>query len=263
MKFCSLSSGSSGNCEYIEHNDTKILVDAGLSGKKVESLLDSIDVDIKTIDAIFVTHEHLDHIKGVGVLARRHNLKVFANQQTFNRMLPKTKEINSENVFFFENDKSFKFKDIYVEPLSTFHDCVKGTGFTFTDDNNKKVSLLTDTGFVDLNIMEKISNSDLYFLETNHDEDMLLQGSYPWSLKQRILSNRGHLSNVSASNLLNQLVTRKKEIVMLAHLSQDNNLPSLAARTVRESLLNKNINEGTDYILEVAQREIASEIYTL
>lgn len=261
MKFCSLASGSSGNCEYIEYKDTKILVDAGLSGKKVESLLDSIDVDIKSIDAIFVTHEHLDHIKGVGVLARRHNLKVFTNRNTFHKMLPTTKEINSENIFFFENERSFQFKDINVQPINSFHDCSKGSCFTFT--GNEKISIVTDTGFVDQNIMEKIQDSSLYFIEANHDEDMLLQGNYPWHLKQRILSNRGHLSNNSTSNLLQQLLTKNKEIVMLSHLSKDNNLPSLATRTVRDGLLNKNIKEGTDYILEVAPREVASEIYTL
>lgn len=262
MKFCSLSSGSSGNCEYIEHKDTRILIDAGLSGKKIESLLESIDVNIKSIDAIFVTHEHIDHVKGVGVLARRHNLKVLANQNTFYNMLNTTKDIESENVFFFENEKGFDFKDIHIEPINSFHDCSKGSCFTFSADN-KKISLVTDTGFVDTNIMEKINESDLYFLEANHDKDMLMQGSYPWSLKQRILSNRGHLSNEAASNILSQLLKRKKEIVMLAHLSQDNNLPYLATRTVRDMLLNKNIQEGTDYILEVARRECASEIYTL
>lgn len=261
MKFCSLASGSSGNCEYIEYKNTRILVDAGLSGKKVESLLDSIDVDIKSIDAIFVTHEHLDHIKGVGVLARRHNLKVFSNENTFHNMLSTTKEINSENVFFFENERPFQFKDIYIEPMNTFHDCSKGSCFTFT--GNKKISLVTDTGFVDQSIMEKIKDSSLYYLEANHDKDMLLQGSYPWHLKQRILSNRGHLSNENASNLLKELITKNKEIVMLSHLSKDNNIPKLATRTVRDALLNKNIKEGTDYILEVAPREEASEIYTL
>lgn len=261
MKFCSLASGSSGNCEYIEYKDTKILIDAGLSGKKVENLLDSINVDIKSIDAIFVTHEHIDHVKGVGVLARRHKLKVFTNEDTFNSMIPTTKEIDPNNVFFFENEKPFQYKDLYIEPINSFHDCSKGSCFTIT--GNKKISLVTDTGFVDQNIMEKISDSDLYFIEANHDKEMLLSGSYPWSLKQRILSNHGHLSNENTSNMLQKLLKRNKEIVMLSHLSEDNNLPSVASRTVRNSLLNKNINEGTDYILEVAKRECASTIYEL
>lgn len=261
MKFCSLASGSSGNCEYIEYKDTKILIDAGLSGKKVENLLDSINVDIKSIDAIFVTHEHIDHIKGVGVLARRHDLKVFTNRETFNSMIPTTKEIDTKNVFFFENEKPFYFKDLYIEPVSSFHDCSKGSCFTIT--GNKKISLVTDTGFVDQNIMEKIDNSNLYFIEANHDKDLLLSGNYPWHLKQRILSNHGHLSNESASNMLQKLLKRDKEIVILSHLSADNNLPSIATRTVRNNLLNKNIKEGTDYILEVAKRECASNIYNL
>lgn len=262
MKFCSLSSGSSGNCEYIEHNDTRILIDAGLSGKKIKSLLEDINVDIDTIDALFVTHEHIDHVKGVGVLARRHNFKVFANRNTFFNMLGTTKDINEENVHFFENEQGFDFKDIHIEPINSFHDCSKGSVFTFSADD-KKISLVTDTGYIDYKILEKMENSDLYFIESNHDKDMLLQGNYPWSLKQRILSSKGHLSNDDAANIMSLLLKRKKEIIMLAHLSKDNNLPSLATRTIRDGLLNKNINEGTDYILEVAPREKTSTIYTL
>lgn len=261
MKFCSLSSGSNGNCEYIEYKNTKILIDAGLSGKKIEGLLKSIDVDISEIDAIFVTHEHLDHIKGVGVLSRRHDLKVFATSETFHNMLPTIKDIKTENSFLFENSKPFYFKDLYIDPINSFHDCENGTCFSVTGD--KKVSVVTDTGWLSTELLEKMENSSLYYIEANHDYDMLINGSYPWSLKQRIISNRGHLSNINAAEALQKLINKKREIVMLSHLSNDNNLPRLATRTVRDFLSNKNILEGTDYILEVSPREEASIVHEL
>lgn len=262
MKFCSLASGSSGNCQFIEHNDTRIIVDAGLSGKKIKDLLDSIDVDIDTIDGIFVTHEHIDHIKGVGVISRRHNLDVFTNRNTYFNMINTTKEIKEDKIHFFENEKPFDFKDIHIEPMNSFHDCSKGSVFTFSGDN-KKISVVTDTGYIDDNILTHMEDSDLFYIEANHDKEMLIEGFYPWSLKERIMSSRGHLSNNDCANILKLLLKRQKEVVMLAHLSKDNNTPTLATRTIRNELACKNINEGTDYILEVAKREGASEIYKL
>lgn len=261
MIFCSLSSGSNGNCQYIEYRNTKILIDAGHSGKKINELLDSINVNPNDIDAIFVTHEHIDHAKGVGVLSRRHNLKVFATEDTFRAMLPITKEIKSENAFIFENGRGFQFKDLYINPINSFHDCANGSCFTIQGD--KKISVMTDTGWVTNEMIESISQSDLYYLEANHDYEMLMNGFYPWNLKKRISSNRGHLSNDRAAEVLTKILNKKKEIVMLSHLSSDNNMPLIATRTVRDALANKNILEGTDYILEVSPRENASTIHKL
>ena len=261
MKFCSLSSSSSGNCEYVEYNNTKILIDAGKSGKQIEQLLDSIDVDIKDIDAIFLTHEHLDHVKGAGVLSRRHNLKVFTTQKTYQAMLKITKDIKSENLYFFENDRSFTFKDLHIEPIKSFHDCVDGSCYNIIED--KKISIVTDTGIVDQNLLEKMKDSDLYYIEANHDKDMLVNGLYPWATKQRIMSNFGHLSNDNAAEILKKLLNKKNEIVMLAHLSKDNNDPKLAARTIRDSLDENNIREGIDYIMEVSPKDATSKMYEL
>lgn len=261
MKFCSLSSSSSGNCQYVEYNNTKILIDAGKSGKQIEKLLDSIDVDIKDIDAIFLTHEHIDHVKGAGVLSRRHNLKVFTTQESYQAMQKITKDIKSENLYFFENDRSFTFKDLYIEPINSFHDCVDGSCYNIIGD--KKISLVTDTGIVDQNILEKMKDSNLYYIEANHDKDMLINGLYPWSTKQRIMSNFGHLSNDNAAEILKRLLNKKNEIVMLAHLSKDNNDPKLAARTIRDSLDENNIKEGIDYIMEVSPKDATSKMYEL
>lgn len=262
MKFCALASGSSGNSQYIETNEKKILIDAGLSGAKIEKLLHSIDVDPKDLDAIFVTHEHKDHAAGVGVLARRYGLEVFANKKTWQAMAPTIKKVPSEQCHLVENHISLSYGDMYIMPIATFHDCVEGTGYII-GSGNKKISVVTDTGWVNGKMKEYMKNSDLYYLEANHDEDLLINGPYPFPLKQRILSNRGHLSNANAGSVLGDLLEKRGEKVVLAHLSRDNNAPLLAARTVRDLLDTKGIKEGTDFVLEVAKRSEAGHLYTL
>ena len=261
MKFCSLSSGSSGNCQYIEYKDTKIIIDAGLSGKKIEENLEKIGVKASDIDAVFVTHEHIDHIKSVGVLSRRHNLKVFSNMMTLDGMLPTVKKLDPKNTFIFENRKSFTFKDLEIMPISTFHDCASGCGFVIK--GNKKISLLTDTGWVNQDAMEKMDGSELFYLESNHDVDMLVHGSYPYPTKQRILSTKGHLSNENAAEVLSMILKKKQEQVLLGHLSTDNNLPDLALKTINDTLASENKIENTDYKIDVAPRFVPSEVFEL
>ena len=261
MKFCSLASGSSGNCQYIEYKDTKIIIDAGLSGKKIEENLEKIGVKASDIDAVFVTHEHIDHIKSVGVLSRRHNLKVFSNMMTLDGMLPTVKKLNPKNTFIFENEKSFTFKDLEIMPISTFHDCASGCGFVIK--GNKKISLLTDTGWVNQDAMEKMDGSELFYLESNHDVDMLVHGSYPYPTKQRILSTKGHLSNENAAEVLSMILKKKQEQVLLGHLSTDNNLPDLALKTINDTLASENKIENTDYKIDVAPRFVPSEVFEL
>lgn len=264
MKFCALASGSSGNCQYIEHKDTKILVDAGLTGKKIEENLKEIDVDPSSIDAIFVTHEHIDHIKAVGVLSRRYDMKIFSNLKTLNQMLPTVKKLDPKNVYIFENNKAFEFKDIHVDPIDTFHDCIEGCGFVINAlDTQNKISIMTDTGWVNSESLEKMEGSDIYYIEANHDKEMLLGGRYSWSLKQRIMSTRGHLSNENTAEILQKLLKRKKENIVLAHLSKDNNLEELAKNTVVGALLERNLAEERDYTIEVAKRDLPSQIYKL
>lgn len=253
MLFCSLSSGSNGNCQYIEYKNTKILVDAGHSGKKITELLNKIDKKIEDIDAIFVTHEHIDHAKGVGVLSRKHNIKVFSTIETLHSMQPVTKEINSENAYTFINSQPFQFKDLFINPIQSFHDCTNGSCFIITGD--KKISIVTDTGWVNTEMLNSMADSALYYLESNHDYEMLMNGPYSWSLKNRISSTRGHLSNDNAAEILNKLLTKKQEIVMLSHLSKDNNTHTVASNTVRDYLTNNSIIDGVDYTLEVSPRD--------
>lgn len=259
MKFCSLTSGSVGNCQYIETQDSRILIDAGLSGKAIENNLREIGVDPTSLDAILVTHEHSDHVKGVGVLARRYGLEVFANESTWKAMEKTVKKIDSSKSMVFENERAFSYKDLSIFPMSTFHDCVQGTGFVI-ESSKKKISVLTDTGWVNTSMMDAMFGSHLFYIESNHDCEMLENGPYPRILKQRVASNRGHLSNDHAAEVLGRLLDKKKEYVVLGHLSQENNLPMIASRTAREYLASRQIHEGIDFLLEIAKPKTNSKV---
>lgn len=262
MKFCALASGSSGNCQYIETGEKKILVDAGLSGARVEKLLESIGVNPGDLDAVFVTHEHRDHVAGVGVLARRYGLDVFANEGTWKAMAPIVKKVPDRLCHTLENGVSLSYGDLFLLPFPTYHDCVEGSAF-IVGQGGKKIALLTDTGWVSPEMKQVMTGSDLYYVEANHDEEMLINGPYSFPLKQRILSNRGHLSNAGCAAVLGDMLKKQGEKVILAHLSEDNNIPILAARTVRDLLYEKGIKEGTDFLLEVAKRREAGLVHEI
>lgn len=262
MKFCAIASGSSGNCQYIETNEKKILIDAGLSGKAIEENLRAVGVDPGDLDGIFVTHEHNDHVKGVGILARRWGLDVFANENTWHAMEKTVKRIDDHKRHVFHTAQAFSYGDMEIVPMALFHDAAEGTGYVICS-GNKKISVLTDTGWVNTSMLEKMSGSDLYYIESNHDTDMLESGPYPRILKDRIASTRGHLSNEHCGELLTGLLEKKGEHVVLAHLSEENNRPLLAARATREILAEHAIYEGRDFILEVAKAKLPSRFIEL
>lgn len=262
IKFCSLVSGSSGNCTYMETDRTRILIDAGLSGKRIEGLLKSIDVCPTTIDYILVTHEHIDHIRGAGVLSRRYDIPIIANNKTWMAMEKTIGEIKESNIKVIESDKDFILRDLGIHPFRTFHDAAEPVGYCIYHGNTK-ISIITDTGWVNDYIKNKIKNSSLYLIESNHDVDMLKKGSYPWHLKRRILSQNGHLSNEDAGKVLSELLTGKGEMVLLGHLSQENNTPSLAHKTVKECIESYGIDTLRDIVLELTYRHRPTKIYTL
>src|SRR6056297_130052 len=262
LKFCSLFSGSDGNSQYIEFKSTKILVDSGMSGIKIQKQLKNIDVDPKEIQAIFVTHEHIDHIKGSGVLSRRFDIPIYANEKTWEAMLPKIGKIQDKNIKTFETSKELAFKDLNFNSFNIHHDAVDPVGFTVSN-SKKKICLLTDTGVVDENIKENLNDFDLLLLETNHDVEMLKVGSYPFNLKKRILSKFGHLSNETAGYFLASLLKDRQEIVLLGHLSAENNFPELAEKTVNNILEEKGIIPGKNVQIEMTHRDKAGKIYTL
>ena len=262
IKFCSLSSGSSGNCQYIETDNTKILIDGGFSGKRIEGLLYSIGVDPCDLDGILITHEHIDHIKGVGVLSRRYDLPIFANANTWIGMEKTIGKIKEDNIKVFTSERDLDIRDITVHPIKIFHDAREPVGYIIYHKKNQ-ISVVTDTGFVNDTMKEKMKGSNLYLMESNHDVEMLKLGNYPWSLKQRVLSNRGHLSNVDAGMVLGDIVSASGEIILLGHLSQENNNPDLAHKTVKESMMNLGIDVENDLTLDLTYRDKVTKVYTL
>lgn len=262
LRFCSLSSGSSGNCHYIGTDNTNIIIDAGFSGKTIEGLLSSIEVDPRELDGIFVTHEHIDHTKGVGILSRRYNIPIYANAPTWIGMEKTIGKVKEENTKIFKTEEDFTLRDMDIRPLGIFHDANDPVGYIIYH-KNRKICVVTDTGWVNDEMIDKIKGADLYLLESNHDVNMLKEGSYPWPLKQRILSTRGHLSNDDCARVLASILSGQGEIVLLAHLSQDNNDPRLAFETVRKSIENQGINTAKDITLGLSHRDRATEIFNL
>lgn len=233
MKMSVLASGSTGNAIYIEDGEFSCLVDAGLTGKKIIENLNAIGRDINDVKNIFVTHEHVDHIKGVGVLARKHNIPVYANKKTWSSM--QVGEVDSDLKFTFEKDEVKDFGNIVVRSFGVSHDAVNPQFYTF-EAGGKKISILTDTGYISEKMIDYIKNSDVLVYESNHEETMVMASSYPWKTKQRILSDLGHLSNVDAANYLPKIIGDNTKKIYLSHLSLENNTKDLAQLTTRAVL---------------------------
>ncbi len=254
MKFCSLFSGSSGNCNYIGTDNTGLLVDVGLSGIRVQNEMKKININPIDIDGIIVTHEHIDHVQGVGVFSRRFDTPVYASMKTWEAMACKVGKIKEGNIRFLEADKELLIKDLAITPFNISHDAVEPFGFNITN-GIKKISLLTDTGCTNDYIRGKIFGFDLLLLESNHDEELLKVGSYPWILKKRIMSEVGHLSNETAALFLLNVLKKGGEHVFLGHLSKENNFPELAQKTVENILLHNNIKIGSDVMINMTFRD--------
>ncbi len=263
FEFCSLASGSKGNSQYIATNDMGILVDAGMSGKYIENALKKIDRNFDKIVALLVTHEHSDHISGIGVLMRRYDLPLYVNEKTWDAMKNKIGKIDIEKVNIIENNVCFNIGKIKVNSYPISHDANDPIGFIF-EYNNKRISLATDLGYVSDQIIEKISNVDLLFLESNHDVEMLKAGSYPYYLKRRVLSMEGHLSNDEAGRVAKEVIRfGRVKHVLLAHLSRENNFPELAFETVKTILQEGNIEVGKDIDLHMTYRDDISKLFSL
>ena len=260
VKFCTLTSGSSGNCIFVSDGKTRILVDAGVSGKKIEEGLRAIDEDAEQIDAVLVTHEHSDHISGIGVLSRRYDIPIYANCGTWNAMSGSIGSIKPHNIKEIESGNEFGIADIGIEAFSIPHDAADPVGYSFTIDG-KKITVATDIGHINKPLFQQLSGSDGILLESNHDVAMLKNGAYPYPLKQRILGELGHLSNELAATLACFLVKKKTTKILLGHLSRENNTPRLAMTTVLNKMKEYDIQAGTDVELKVAERFTPSVLY--
>lgn len=249
--FLSLISGSSGNATLIKENNITILTDCGMSGKKLEQTLNSLDMSCTHINAILLTHEHIDHTKGAGIISRRFNIPIYATYGTFkNADLGK---IDSENIHIISAKNDFEIGGIGVKPFRLTHDAAEPVGYSFFA-GNKKMSIATDIGQMTNEIFEAVSGSDEIILESNHDPDMLMYGGYPISLKRRIAGRLGHLSNTDAAKTALRLLEHGTKKIMLGHLSSENNTPDIAYQTTKNELLAAGAKIGKDIFLSVANR---------
>ncbi|MDD4048850.1 MAG: MBL fold metallo-hydrolase [Clostridia bacterium] len=236
MKICTLMSGSSGNAVFIETSETKILIDAGQSGKAITCALEkSCGITPGDLDAIFLTHGHRDHIMGAGVLARRYKLPVYATEGTWCEIKSLVGNISEEQKKYIDVKKTWELGDIKIETFPLSHDAVEPVGF-LVSKGGKSVGLATDTGVFTTRMGNTLQNSDCLILEANHDSELLRNGAYPWSLKKRISGIHGHLSNETAGQALLRTLGKKSKEVILSHLSEENNEPKLALKTVKNIL---------------------------
>lgn len=259
IKICSLFSGSSGNCIFISYNKTAVLIDAGVSGKRIEAALAGIGESLENIAGIFITHEHSDHINGAGILSRRYKIPVYANSATWTAMRPFMGKLKSENIRHVEIGEIKTVGDISVRPFPIPHDAVCPVGYNIFIAG-KKLTIATDIGHMNNALLANLEKSDMVLLESNHDVEMLMTGRYPWPLKQRILGDHGHLCNEVAGKVVAHLAQCGTERFLLGHLSKENNFPELAYRTVCNALLENKINPLKDIYLEVALRDRASNV---
>lgn len=251
ITFASLISGSSGNATLVSDGKTYLLIDCGMSGIALKKSLATIDLSPDDLDALLVTHEHGDHARGIGVLARRHQLPVYTTENTFNSMsslgtMPTMKPVKS--------GEPFEIGTIGVCPFSIPHDAVSPVGYNFFVEK-EKITVATDMGHIHDGLVPYLKGSNRILLESNHDIEMLKMGSYPFPLKQRILSDFGHLSNDSAAKTVCSLIQTGTEHIMLGHLSLENNNPNVAYLTAENAMSSNGICLKKDATLTVAKRD--------
>ena len=253
LNFCSLYSGSSGNCLFVESENTKLLIDAGVSLKKIEQGLETLNIPSSSLNGILVTHEHSDHIQSLGNLSKKYNLPVFANSETFDSMPKQTDKIATENIKKIIINEKFSINDIEINSFSIPHDAANPCGFTLTCGNDK-ISIATDIGHMTNSILKQLEGSKFILLESNYDPEVLKCSKYPFILKKRIAGPNGHLPNETAGKVINYLMHDNLKSAMLGHLSKESNFPELAYQTVADEI----ISAGTDISkisLSVASRD--------
>jgi len=254
LSVCMLASGSKGNCIHIAAGDKAILVDAGLSGREIERRMARHDLQPDLLQAIIVSHEHVDHIRGVGVLARRYQLPVYMSSETASAALSSLGRL--PHFFHFQAGKPFLLPPFAIHPFNVSHDAVDPVGFTISM-NGSRIGIATDLGIATGLVQEHLKGCHILILEANHDIDMLISGPYPWPLKQRIKGRNGHLSNEAAEALLRSVMTDDLRCVILSHLSETNNTARQALAVVRKAI------DGNDVCLLAAEQNHSGPVVML
>ena len=251
MKVCVLSSGSGGNCTLIESGKTKILIDLGTSSLYAEKKLREINIEPEEIAGIFITHTHVDHIKGIKVFLKKYNTKLYLSEIILKEIYNEIKPQNYEII-----DSEINLNDFNVTMFKISHDTEDANGFIF-ESNGRSVVYVTDTGYLNIRNHKLLTNRNMYVFESNHDVEMLMNGHYPYHIKQRILGDKGHLSNKDSAYYLSKFVGNNTKCVILAHLSKDNNTKELALETLQECL--KKCNKDVEKIL-IAEQDKRTEL---
>lgn len=257
MKVCMIASGSKGNSFYIQTKDAKIIIDAGISRKRIISWFKENNIE-ETLDAILITHEHVDHISGLCLTAKHFNCPVYLTAGTYEGAIKKYENINSLDVRYINNLDEFKINDTVIKSIPTFHDALDPNGYIIEADS-KKLVYITDTGYVHLKFYEIISNADIYVMETNHDPEMLMScKTRPYHTLIRILGDHGHLSNADGIDVLSSVMGENTKVVFYAHISEECNMPDL----VKLESVNKFKNLGMDVsnIKFIYASQISSEV---
>lgn len=265
MRLCSIASGSSGNCIYVGSENTHLLVDTGISKKRVEEGLERLEIRGEELDGIFITHEHADHIQGLGVFSRKYHIPIYATPGTICgiRGTNSLGKIPEELFHEINVDTDFVLGDIMVHPFAISHDANEPSGYRF-EQGEKRVAVATDLGKYDGYTVENLKNLNAVLLEANHDLHMLEVGPYPYYLKQRVMGDRGHLSNELSGRLLCDILHGNLQNVLLGHLSKENNYAELAYETVKlEVTLGNNPYRGGEIPISVAGRDSVSEVITV
>ncbi len=260
-KVCVLASGSKGNCTYISDGETSILIDVGISCKKVEAILSEKGIEMSSINAILVTHEHTDHIMGLRTLEMKYGIPIYTNQKTA-MSIDVRMHINTTKWCRNDYDSGFKIGTIEVMPFRTSHDAVSSVGYSLLL-GGKKVSYLTDLGYITQGVFNVVKGSDIVILEANHDLKMLTNGRYPLELQARIKSNTGHLSNVQSAEIAVELAKSGTKCIILAHLSEENNTPELAWGVCYDKLVQNGFTPGQGFYLLVASQNNPTPVVSL
>lgn len=262
LEFLPLFSGSTGNSALAAFGETLLLIDAGRTGRALEAAARAQGFDMSKVRALLVTHEHIDHIRGVGVLARKYGMEVYASEGTWEAMAKKVGEIPARQRCVFTPEQDFYIDRVNVAPFSIPHDAAQPTGYCLTC-GGKRVSVLTDLGHTNAELLSRVEGSDVLLLEANHDVQMLRDGSYPERLKRRILSRHGHLSNEACGQALTALLRSGRPQVYLGHLSEENNVPELAYSTVAHIVEDYGAQVGSDVLIRMTYPDRAAEAVSL